>query len=253
MITMGGRSRSKTRSSKRKAMSKSRSVTPYRKRVYAPFAKRTNALVSRNVGMGTSATTVLRTSFFVNANAAASGIFTGYLKPGSAFDPTGDLSAIQPQMFDQFAAMYNRYKVNNFTVRVKITGAYAAAASSTYTWVACMYPAVDSTALGTYQAAASQQYAKTTSGGFQSINGGALGVGTEGKYLSISAKHDSVLGARSSTWDVGALVTADPTALQYCVMPLFLQGNAPGLHTWVLEVDIYQNVTFSQKKNTVDA
>lgn len=208
-------------------------------------------MASANVGIGASTTTVLRTSFFYNATAAATGVFTGYLKPGSAFDPCGDLAAIQPQMFDQFAAMYNRYKVNSFYVRMKITGALGQGGS--LVWVGAAYPAIDPTALATYQAAASQQYAKTTSGGFQQGGAPAAGTGSEGKYLSIRATHNAVVGARSDTWDIGALVTSDPTALQYAVMPIFLQSNAAGASTWVLEIDIYQNVTFSQKKNTIDA
>lgn len=214
------------------------------------FPMRTTAVAAPSVGLGSSVTTVLRTSFFYNATAAAgTGVWTGYLKPGSAFDPTGDLAAIQPQMFDQFAAMYSRYKVNSATVRVKITGATAGAATSV--WVAAAYPAVDATALTTYQSAASQQYAKTTSGGFQTNAAG--GIGTEGKYLSMKMNHNAVVGARSDTWDIGAPVTSDPTAGQYMLLPLFVQANAATASTWVLEIDIWQNVTFSQKKNTVDA
>ena len=212
------------------------------------FPMRTRALAAPSVGLGASATTVLRTSFFYNATAAVgTGVWTGYLKPGSAFDPTGDLAAIQPQMFDQFAAMYSRYKVNSALVRVKITGQTASGGS---VWVGAVYPSVDSTALTTYQAAASQQYAKTTSSGFQTSGG--VGIGTEGKYLSLRMNHNAVVGARSDTWDIGAPVTSDPTVGQFMVMPIFLQVSGAGASTWVLEVDIWQNVTFSQKKNTVD-
>ena len=213
------------------------------------FPMRTRALAAPSVGLGASATTVLRTSFFYNATAAATGIWTGYLKPGSCFDPTGDLAAVQPQMFDQFAAMYSRYKVNSAICRIKITG--ASAGTPTTVWVAAAYPAVDATALTTYQAAASQQFAKSTSGGFNAYNG--TGVGTEGKYLSMRLNHNAVVGAKSDTWDIGAPVTADPTAGQFMVLPIFLQANIATISTWVLEVDIWQNVTFSQKKNTVDA
>lgn len=203
------------------------------------------------VGLGASTTTTLRTSFFSNVTATVgTGIWTGFLKPGSVFDPCGDLAAIQPQFFDQFAAMYNRYKVNWATVRVKITGITCANAA---VWVAATYPAVDSTALTTYQAAASQQFARTTSGGFQNVSGG-VGIGTEGKYISFRRLSNSaVCGAKTDPYDNGALVTADPTNLQYMVMPMFLQGSLAGAHTWCLEIDIYQNVTFNEKKNTVDA
>lgn len=229
--------------------SRSRSRAPTRRRL--AFPRRTLALVSRAVGLGTSANTVLRTSFFYNAPAVAvTGVYTGYLKPGSCFDPSGDLAAVQPQMFDQFAAQYSRYKVNSATVRIKITGAYGGGVG--YVWVGAAYPAVDSTALATYQSAASQQYAKTTSGGFQLINASA-GSGSDGKYLSFKLNHNSIVGAKSDTWDIGAPVTADPTALQYMVLPIFLQANLPVTASWVLEIDIWQNVTFSQKKNVVDA
>jgi len=221
------------------------------------FPKRSYALTSNaTVGIGASTTTVLRTSFFANCTAAAgTGVFTGFLKPGSAFDPCGDQAAIQPQMFDQFAAMYNRYKVNGCTIRMKITGNLSSSAT-TAAWVAAAYPAVDSTAAATYQAAACQQYAKTTSGGFQLAQTGVstyAGVGTDGKFLNFKLNHNAIIGAKSDTWDIGALVTSDPTALQYMVLPFFIQGSVAGAHTWIIEVDIFQNVTFSQKKNTVDA
>lgn len=234
---------------------------PQRKASYKTRAKpytrsttRTVAIARPYVGIGMSTTTVLRTSFFANVTAAAgTGVFTGFLKPGSAFDPSGDVAAMQPQMFDQFAAMYNRYKVNSCKIRMKITGALASTAGSPV-WVAAAYPAIDSAALATYQAAASQQYAKTQSGSFVEIGGATpIGLGAEGKYLTFDIKNDAIVGAKSDTWDVGALVSADPTALQYMLLPFFLQGNAAGAHIWILEIDMWQNVTFSQKKNTVDA
>lgn len=236
----------KSKTSKKKPYSKSRKYLPWSTWAVArPSAPA--------VGLGTSATTVLRTSFFYNATATGgTGVWNGYLAPGSCFDPTGDLSTLQPQLFDQFAAVYNRYKVNSCKIRIKITGAVGNSGASS--WVAAAYPAVDSTALATYQAAASQQYAKTTSGGYQLLFGAATyGIGTEGKYLSFDLNHNAVVGAKSDTWDIGALVSASPTALQFMVLPMLLQGNLTGAHTWVLEIDMWQNVTFSQKKNPVDA
>jgi len=208
------------------------------------------AIAAPHVGLGPSAVTVLRTSFFANVTAAATGVFTGYLKTGSVFDPCGDLAAIQPQMFDQWAQMYNRYKVNNWTVRVKITGASSGA--NAYAWAGSMYPAVDSTALATYQGAGSQAFSKTTSGSFAVVNG--VGAGAYSPTLTIKAKENTITGVRSSdTYDGGALVTGDPTALQYSVCPILLQCNAAVSASWVLEIDIFQTVTFTNKKNTVDA
>lgn len=251
---------SRSRSVKRQrtvqlSRSRSASMRPARRvtTVALPRSMRTTALASRNVGIGASTTTLLRTSFFYNATSAASGVWTGYLKPGSCFDPTGDLATIQPQMYDQFSAMYSRYKVNSAYVRIKIIGAQGGDnTTASFAWVAAGYPAVDATALATYQGAASQQYAKTTSGGFQFI-GANSGAGAEGKYLTFRLNHNQVVGARSDTWDIGAPVTADPTTGQFMVLPLFIQANASVACKFVLEIDIFQNVTFSQKKNVVDA
>lgn len=208
---------------------------------------------SNGVGIGLSTATILRTSFFANVTAAAgTGIATVFLKPGSAFDPCGDLANIQPQFYDQFAAMYNRYKVKSCRIRIKVNGNICATTGAC--WVAAAYPAIDSTAAATYQAAACQQYAKTTSGAFQALSAAGTALsGAEGKYLSFNLDHNKVVGTKSDAWDVGALVTADPTALQYMVLPIFLQGSAAGAHQWVLEIDMWQHVEFSQKKNTADA
>lgn len=216
------------------------------------FPGRTVAIAAPRVGLGPSAVTVLRTSFFANVSAAgATGVWTGYLKTGSAFDPCGDLAAIQPQMFDQWAAMYNRYKVNSWSVRIKITGGVSGNAGGT-SWVGAIYPAVDSTALTTYQAAGCQAYSKTTSGGFQFLVAGNC-PGAVSPTLYLKAKEDAVTGVKNGdTYGSGALVTADPTALQYSVVPIFLQCNAATAALWTLEIDIFQNVTFTNKKNTVD-
>jgi len=213
------------------------------------FPSRTNALAAPSVGLGMSATTVLRTSFFYNATSAASGVWTGHLKPGSCFDPAGDITSIQPQMFDQFALQYGRYKVNSAVIRIKIPGALGGASS--YAWVAAAYPSVDPSALSTYQAAASQQYAKTVSGGYQQA--GSVGTGTEGQRMTFKLKNDAIVGSNTDTWDSGALVTADPTNNQYAVLPIFLQASVANAVGFVLSIDIFQNVTFSQRKPVVDA
>lgn len=245
--------------------SRTRGCRKVRSRQWAQYKKafpqRTVAIARpiRSVGFGNSCTTVLRTSFFYNATAvAATGVWTGYLKPGSAYDPTGDLATIQPKDFDQLAALYNRYKVNSATIRIKITGLKGGVGNGGV-WVAAAYPAVDITAATTYQGAASQQYAKTTSSTFY-INQAAQGVltaaGAEGKYLSFKLNHAAVVGSKSDPWEMGALVNADPPAGQFMCLPMFLQSSAAGGNepaAWVLEIDIYQNVTFSQKKNAVDA
>jgi len=207
------------------------------------------------VGLGTSATTVLRTSFFANATSNGAGVVNVFLRPGSAFNPAGDAAAMQPQMFDQFAQMYDRYKVNSATIHWRVQGATSDQPAGSTLWHAAVYPAVDSTPLLTYQAAASQQYAKTISGGFQTVISAVspLGVGAEGRTFVFKLNHDSILGSKADAYDAGALVTANPANKQHMVLPMFLQSNQAGVSKYVFEVDIWQNVTFSQKKNTVDA
>jgi len=238
------RTKSIVRSTKRQRTSRSKSVRPSR-----GLALRTIAVANPSVGLGASCVTVLRTSFFANCNSPATGVFTGFLKPGSCFDPCGDQAVIQPSLFDQFAAVYQRYKVNKAQVRLTVTGIQVNAGGGA--WVMAAYPAVDSTALATYQAAGSQYGAKTISGSFQMS--AAVGVGAEPKHVRFDLNHDAVVGSKSDAYDSGALVTADPTSNQYMVMPFLLQGSIAANCIWVIEVDIFQTVTFSQRKNVVDA
>lgn len=240
-----GRTKARTMYGPRKPSSKSKTRTT---------AKRSQVVISPSIGLGMSATTVLRTSFFANVAAVgATGIFNGFLKPGSCFDPAGDMGAMQPVLFDQWASMYARYKVNSALIRLKITGSQGAGNATA--WVGCMYPSVFSTALATYQGAASQAYAKTTSGGFQTLALAAgFAPGAEGKTLTLKYNENAVIGVKGAdAFDSGALMGADPTALQYSVVPLFLQCNQVGGSTWTVEIDMWQNVTFSQKNAVVDA
>jgi len=203
------------------------------------------------VGLGTSATTVLRTSFFANVAASGvTGIYTGYLKPGSCFDPCGDIAAIQPQMFDQFAQAYGRYQVESYVIRMTIHGISGGGTASTY--VVASYPALDNTALTTYQAAASQQYAKTKSGGFQSISAGNA-PGATPVHMNFKFKHSEIVGNKVDSYHNGAAVTNDPVAEQFAYQPIFIQCNANSAGSFMLEVDMFQTVRFTQKKNTVDA
>lgn len=222
-----------------------------------PFPQRNRVTLPAKVGVGMSLVTNLKTSFFANVTATAgTGVFTGFLKPGSAFDPTGDLASIQPVGFDQFAAIFSRYKVNKAYVTITILGNVSANNSLSNNWVGAAYPAVDSTAAALYQNAASQAYSKIYQGCFAQNFNTTVGTGSGGPSVC-TRKHvidnETVVGASGDTFDVGALVTADPTALQYAVLPIFLQGNGVGAHTWTIQVNMIQNITFSQRKNVVDA
>jgi len=230
---------------KRKYKKTARALVPYKNR----FPGRAYAMGSPSVGLGHSAKTVIRTSFFANCVAAASGIFTGYLNPGSAFDPTGDQSTIQGNTYDQFAAIYSRYKVDRCVIHLNICGSNAAGALM---FVAAAFPGVDSTALANYQAYASQPGAKSVSNTFPVL---ANTIGSSGQpvMLKFDLNHNKVLGTTVDAYDSGALTNASPTNGQFMVLPFIMQGNAAGAHTFVVEVDMWQYVTFCQRKNVVDA
>lgn len=207
------------------------------------------------VGVGASVNTVLRTSFFSNITTTAQGIWTGYLKPGSAFDPCGDVSDIQAPGFDSWAAAFARYKVNNAIVRITVhgqSGGQAAPGASNFVFAA--YPSVNSTAAATYQGAASQPYAKTHSGSFNAVTANpASFAGAAPFTLKFKLSNDKIVGFRGDATDTGALVTADPPAGQFMLLPMFLQANTGIICTAMIEIDIWQNVTFSQRKTFVDA
>jgi len=216
-----------------------------------PFPQRNRITLPRQIGVGQSIVTNLRTSFFTNQSAAGTGVFTGFLKPGSAFDPCGDLAAIQPVGYDQFAAIFNRYKVNKAYVTITISG-IAVTGVTAANWVGASYPCVDSTAAASYQNAASQSYAKTFYGSFATTTAtGSAGITHCTRKFAID--NETIVGAAGDTFDLGALVTADPTSLQFAVLPIFIQGSTAAAHTFLIQVDIIQNVTFSQRKNVIDA
>jgi len=222
---------------------------------YGARNARVVAAVGPTVGLGTSLTTNLRTSFFYNATAnGATGVWTGFLKPGSAYDPTGDLAVIQPALFDQYAAVFTRYKVNKFTVKITIIGQQGSG-NLAPAWNAAAYPSTDSTALTTYQAAASQPWARTVIGTFTTVNGTPpIGVGSQKELLYFKdISHDAVIGVKGDTYDTGAGIGADPPSGQYAVMPLFVQASGNYAATFLLHIDMWQNVTFNQRKPVADA
>lgn len=242
--------RKKTRSSKRYSNARATSRHPS-----LPFPQRNRLTLPTKIGVGMSLVTNLKTSFFANVTAAVgTGVFTGFLKPGSAFDPCGDLAAIQPVGFDQFASIFNRYKVNKAYVTITVLGQNSGLAN-VINWVGAAYPCVDSTAAALYQNAASQAYSKLFYGQFSNSTGGAnpIGGGNPNCTRKFVLDNETIVGASGDTFDIGALVTADPTSLQYAVLPIFLQASAAAQATWTIQVNMIQNVTFSQRKNVVDA
>lgn len=242
----GLRSRKRTYAQK---SNKSRSVTPFRimkkRRVAVTKASYGKVLVgSRGVGAGPGVKTQLKTVIWQNYNVGgiATDKFTFSLSTGSAFDPTGGLSAIQPAEFDQWASLYGRYVVLGGSVKVSIQ------APSAVPFVAAMYPDIDGTVKTTFQDAASQDWSIVKQGS---------GTGGNPVILYQKFSHAALLGKKGpvTSEDNGALVTADPTANQFIHHNVFVQSAA----TWTantvvpIMIEIIQDVYFDRKKTVVDA
>jgi len=189
----------------------------------------------------------LETTFFYTGNAAASGVFTGYLNPGSCFDPCGDLSDIQPVGFDQLKAIYARYLVTGAYVEIEATPyeGFTSVSNTLVPWVLAAYPSTLSTALATYQGAASQPYSKE----FLLSNNG------ESKKMIFKLNTQKIIGSRLPVIaeDCGALVTASPATGQNIVLPIFAQAAVAAALRITFRIRIVQDVIFDQRIQVVDA
>ena len=229
------RSRSKTPARPSKYYKKSRAIT---KRSYA----RSLASV-KGVGLAAGLKTQLKAVIFYNATTAAgpSAVWTGTLKTGSCFDPTGSLSTIQPAEYDQWTALFGRYVVTGGSVKVTVMPIAAGATASNF--VACMYPDIDPAPKADYQAAASQDWSVK----------GIGGQGMRPVVLYQKFSHAALLGKKGpvTSEDNGALVTADPTGGQFINHNLFIQSTASTQLTYTVHVEIIQDVYFD-RRITVD-
>ena len=233
------RSRSKTPARPSKYYKKSRAIT---KRSYAK-----SLASAKGVGLANGLQTQLKTVIFYSATAVGpTGVWTGFLKSGSCFDPTGSLSNIQPAEFDQWSALFGRYVVTGGSVKVTVMPGRAATGTDANTnanFVACMYPDIDATPKADYQAAASQDWSVK----------GIGGQGMRPVVLYQKFSHAALLGKKGcvTSEDNGALVTADPTANQFINHNLFIQAARPGSYEYTVHVEIIQDVYFDRRV-TVD-
>ena len=197
-------------------------------------------------GLGRSLKTKLKTVFFANVTpSGATGIFTGYLNPGSCFDPCGDFATIQPAGYDQLKALYARYLVTGATVRIRATIGLARIANDDPAFVIAAYPSTVSTALTTYQGAASQPYSQHK----------LHATGGDPVDLFFKLNTQKIIGSRLPpvAEDAGALVGADPTTGQNIVLPIFIQNVTNATDSVTLEIEIVQDVIFDQRIQVVDA
>lgn len=208
-----------------------------------PFDRR--VIENPSVGLGSAVRTRLRTYFHYGATLSATGFWTGYLKPFSCDDPCGSLGTIEPNLYDQWKAIFNRYTV--ISAKVKIGFAPAGVSSNLFindTTDFVAWPSIDNTAKTNVQDGASQPYAKQL---LVSGNG-------DPKYMTFYLDSKKQLG-RWGPLDAevqGALVTADPTEQVYLniLAQSSFTSSAPNPQT--MFVEITQDVWFDQRKSIND-
>jgi len=202
---------------------------------------------AKGAGVGPSLKTQLKTIFWYKVTAAASGIATFSLKTGSAFDPTGAISTVQPAEFDQLKALFGRYVVLGGSVKVDISAVPSGGVTPPppSPFVCCMYPDIDSTAKPAFQDAASQDWAIRKNG---SSGGNAVTL-----YQKFS--HAALLGKKGpvTSEDNGALVTADPVTGQFINHNVYIQSVNATTDSFVVLVEIMQDVYFDRRITAYDA
>jgi len=213
------------------------------------YKPRASVLYRPDVGLGRSVATRLKTVIF--ANVTPGGFYNNVynLLPGSAYNPLGDLSAIQPAAFDQWKALFARYLVTGAVVTVEATVQITGAGVGGTNGVLAGYPSTvvgPTASTATFQGFASQPYA-------QSAN--VIPFFKPGRiHFKLSAQQ--IIGRRTpvNAEDNGALVSASPTTGENMVLPIFLQPVLGAvLPVTTLMITIIQDVVFDQRIQVVDA
>lgn len=208
--------------------------------------RRASIFSGRGVGIGRQLTTTLKTVFFKQCTADANGMYTGYLEPGSCYDPTGDQSAIQPTGFDELRQLFARYVVKNATVKITIAMTSGGAAGL-YGIMAAAYPSTLSAAKTTFQGYAGQPFAQyiqlSPTGEPKSMKWFLDAAAVVGRTLPVTAE------------DNGALVGNNPTVGQSICLPFFIQAmNAAAANfIFTMSAEITQTVVFDQRIQVEDA
>lgn len=211
-----------------------------------------NAVVEApSVGLGQSSRTRLRTYFHAPITLSATGQWKAFLKPGSVYDPTGDViaSVLQPNLFDQWKQVYDRYVVLGATVKISLSSQgflNGAGYVEGTTQVLSGFPSVNAatkTGIADYE---SQPYAKKV----------VFCSGGNPVKVMWKLDHKKVLGrfGQIDAAENGSLVTSDPAAGSFMVLPLMIQSsytNTGGPPAF-LEVEIVQDVWFDKRKNLED-
>jgi hypothetical protein len=210
------------------------------------YQPRSTAINRQAPGLGRSLKTKLKTVFFAKLTPdAVTGIWTGYLNPGSCFDPSGGMAALQPAGYDQLKTLYARYLVTGATVKLTFAGAENTTSVFAGQWVASAYPSTVDTAMVTYQGAASQPYSQNVTFSNDSQ-----------KTMYFKMNTQKILGSRLPpvAEDCGALIYSNPTAGQNIMLPIFVQSVvASADYVFTVLVEIVQDVIFDQRTQVQDS
>lgn len=214
------------------------------------YKPRDTVIYRPDVGLGRSVATRLKTCVFANLTLAGATPSIYNLLPGSAFNPLGDLTSVQPASFDQWKVLFARYLVTGATVSIEPIFSASAAQIGAYSAIVASYP---STVVGpiaasaTFQGYASQPYAQS-----RNVNQGVV---TRPMFFKLSTQ--KIVGSRLPpvAEDCGALISASPGTGQNMVIPLFTQSNNSGATTPTVtyRITIIQDVIFDQRIQVVDA
>jgi len=205
-----------------------------------PRIGRRVAIAAPAVGLGSSVVTKLKMTFFQRVTTAASGVYNGFLSPGSAYNPGGDINPLQAPLFDQWKLMFGRYLVKSAVVRIKaeyLDPNYSANVGG----VVAAYPSIYTAPQATFQNAASQAYAKV-----EYI--------PDGKWITFKLDQKQVLGLAGplSSATNGALIGANPAAANSMHLPIFVGAYNAVVQPYILNVEIIQTVHFDERQPIVD-
>jgi len=208
------------------------------------IVNRRNAVFSRYDGIGRQFETKLKTVFFKDMQTDANGLYSGYLFPGSAFDPCGNQSDIQPAGYDQLKLLFARYVVKGADVRITFHQQNTMISSSLFGYYACAYPSTVEAASVTFQGAASQPWAQST----------YCSSTDQSKTLAWKLDAAAVVGRTTpvTAEDNGGLIAASPAIGQNITLPFFLNVVQEHIQGCCMLVEIIQDVIFDQRIQVVD-
>jgi len=229
-------------SSSKRTRSRSASVAPRKKYPKKAVVKSSYAGVLSSlsgVGLGPSLQTQVKTVFVTTLTTNATGFLGARIKTGSCFDPTGDLSTVQPIEFDQLAALYGRYCVTGGTLKVSVAGI------NTEPFSVGIYPTTETTWKSSFWSSAGQDFSIVKQGDV-----------TNPIRFYQKFSHAALLGKKGpvNPEDNGAATTADPTSGQFISHMIVIQSaNVAEATSYSILVELIQDVYFDRKIATSDA